>query len=66
LALTLWCARADLGAEDDPAQDRARLSRLVARHDAGLDLPLSAAERAALPVAMARNPSRRMVGGWRG
>jgi hypothetical protein len=54
--LTLWCARCDLSAEGDPARDRARLRRLVASYDAGLDLPLSAGERAALPVAMAPTP----------
>ena len=30
------------------------MRRLVAGYDRGLDLPLSAAERAALPVAVAR------------
>jgi Ser/Thr protein kinase RdoA (MazF antagonist) len=64
LALTLHCAHADLGAEGGPAQDRARLGRLAASYDTGLDLPLSAAERAALPVAMARQPCRRSGGGW--
>jgi Ser/Thr protein kinase RdoA (MazF antagonist) len=63
LALTLWCARCDLGAEGDPAQGRTRLGRLVAGYDAGLDLPLSAVERAALPVAMARQPLS-SIGGW--
>jgi Ser/Thr protein kinase RdoA (MazF antagonist) len=60
LALTLHCA---LGADGDPARDRARLRRLVASYDAGLDLPLSAGERAALPVAMARQPLS-SIGGW--
>jgi Ser/Thr protein kinase RdoA (MazF antagonist) len=63
LAFTLHCARCDLGAEDGPAQEPARLGRLVAGYDAGLDLPLSAAERAALPVAMARQPLS-SIGGW--
>jgi Ser/Thr protein kinase RdoA (MazF antagonist) len=63
LALTLWCAHADLGAEGDPTQERARLARLVASYDAALDLPLSAAERAGLPVAMARHPLS-SIGGW--
>jgi Ser/Thr protein kinase RdoA (MazF antagonist) len=63
LALTLWCARTDLTFEGDPTQERVRLSRLVSRYDAGLDLPLSAAERAALPVAMARQPLS-SIGGW--
>jgi Ser/Thr protein kinase RdoA (MazF antagonist) len=63
LALTLWCARCDLGAEGGPAQDHARLRRLVDRYDAGLDLRLSAGERAALPLAMARHPLS-SIGGW--
>jgi Ser/Thr protein kinase RdoA (MazF antagonist) len=63
LALTLHCARADLDAEGGVAEDRARQRRLVAAYDAGLDLPLSAAERAALPVAMARQPLS-SIGGW--
>jgi Ser/Thr protein kinase RdoA (MazF antagonist) len=41
-----------------------RLPRqLVDGYDAGLDLPLSAAERAALPVAMARQ-ALSSIGGW--
>jgi homoserine kinase type II len=63
LALTLHCARADLKAEGGAAEDRAGLRRLVASYDAGLDLPLSAAERAALPLAMARQPLS-SIGGW--
>jgi Ser/Thr protein kinase RdoA (MazF antagonist) len=63
LALTLHCARCDLAAEGGPAQERARLGRLVAGYDAALDLPLAAAERAALPVAMARQPLS-SIGGW--
>jgi homoserine kinase type II len=63
LALTLWCAHCDLGAEGGPAQHRVGLRRLVAGYDAGLEAPLSAAERAALPVAMARQPLS-AIGGW--
>ena len=63
LALTLWCARCDLEVGGGPAQECARLGRLVASYDAGLDLPLSEAERAALPVAMARQPLS-SIGGW--
>ena len=63
LALTLWRARCDLAAEADPAADRARLGRLVAGYDAGLDIPLFETERAALPVAMARQPLS-SIGGW--
>jgi Ser/Thr protein kinase RdoA (MazF antagonist) len=63
LALTLQCARSDLGTHAEPAQIRARLRRLLAGYDADLDLPLSAAERTALPVAMARQPLS-SIGGW--
>jgi len=63
LALTLHCARSDLRAERGPVQDRDRLRRLVASYNAGLDLPLSDSERAALPVAMARQPLS-SIGGW--
>jgi Ser/Thr protein kinase RdoA (MazF antagonist) len=63
LALTLHCARCDLDVGGGPAQERARLGRLVASYDAGLDQPLATAERAALPVAMARQPLS-SIGGW--
>jgi Ser/Thr protein kinase RdoA (MazF antagonist) len=63
LALTLQCARTDLDTHAGPAENRARLRRLLASYDAGLDLPLSGAERAALPVAMARQPLS-SIGGW--
>jgi Ser/Thr protein kinase RdoA (MazF antagonist) len=63
LALTLHCARCDLGGQAGQVEELARLRRLVASYDAGLDLPLSAAERAALPVAMARQPLS-TIGGW--
>jgi Ser/Thr protein kinase RdoA (MazF antagonist) len=63
LALTLWCARCDLDAEDGPVKERARLRRLVDSYDVGLDLRLSATERAALPLAMARQPLS-SIGGW--
>ena len=39
------------------------MRRLVASYDRSLDLPLSTAERAALPVAMARQPLS-SIGGW--
>jgi Ser/Thr protein kinase RdoA (MazF antagonist) len=63
LALTLHCARCDLDGQAGPVEELARLRRLVAGYDRGLDLPLSAAERAALPVAMARQPLS-SIGGW--
>jgi Ser/Thr protein kinase RdoA (MazF antagonist) len=63
LARTLWCARADLSAVGGPTEERARLRRLVASYDAGLEVPLAGVERAALPVAMARQPLS-SIGGW--
>jgi Ser/Thr protein kinase RdoA (MazF antagonist) len=63
LALTLHCARCDLDVGGGPVEERARLGRLVASYDAALDLPLSAGERAALPLAMARQPLS-SIGGW--
>jgi Ser/Thr protein kinase RdoA (MazF antagonist) len=63
LALTLWCAGADLGVEAGSDALRGRLARLVAGYDAGLEVPLSAAERAALPLAMARHPLS-SIAGW--
>ena len=63
LALTLHCARCDLDADGGPVGEHARLRRLAAGYDAALDLPLSAAERAALPVAIARQPLS-SIGVW--
>jgi Ser/Thr protein kinase RdoA (MazF antagonist) len=63
LALTLWCAGFDLGGGIDPAQELPRLRRLVVGYDAAAELPLSAAERAVLPLAMARQPLS-SIGGW--
>jgi Ser/Thr protein kinase RdoA (MazF antagonist) len=61
LALTLHHASFDLGAglEELPA----RLARLVRGYDRGLEVPLSDAERAALPLAMARQ-SLSSIAGW--
>jgi Ser/Thr protein kinase RdoA (MazF antagonist) len=63
LALTLWCAGADLDAAAGPDALHGRLAHLVAGYDAGLEVPLSAAERAALPLAMARHPLS-SIAGW--
>jgi Ser/Thr protein kinase RdoA (MazF antagonist) len=63
LALTLWCASADLGTGAATTEVLPRLRRLLVRYDASADLPLSAAERAALPLAMARQPLS-SIGGW--
>jgi hypothetical protein len=64
LARTLWCARCDLDAEGGPVEELVRLGRLVGGYDAGLEVPLAAVERAALPVAMARQPLSSIGGGW--
>jgi aminoglycoside phosphotransferase (APT) family kinase protein len=61
LALTLHHAGSDLGA--GPRGLPARLARLVSAYDRGLEVPLSGAERAALPLAMARQ-SLSSIGGW--
>jgi Ser/Thr protein kinase RdoA (MazF antagonist) len=63
LALTLWWASLDLGTGAGAGEDLSHLRRLVASYDAGLDVGLSAAERAALPLAMARQPLW-AIGGW--
>ena len=63
LALMLHCARCDLGGQAGAVEELARLRRQVASYDGGLDLPLSAAERTSLPVAMARQPLS-SIGGW--
>jgi len=59
LALTLKCAAADLR----PAFDVGHLTALVAAYDAGADRPLSTAERAALPIAIARQ-ALSSIAGW--
>jgi Ser/Thr protein kinase RdoA (MazF antagonist) len=61
LALTLHHAGSDLGA--GPRELPARLARLAGAYDRGLEVPLSDAERAALPLAMARQ-SLSAIGGW--
>ncbi len=63
LALTLYYTNSTFA--DDPLSDaRIRsLRRLVDAYDSGLDEPLSANERAALPLAMARQPLW-AVGKW--
>jgi Ser/Thr protein kinase RdoA (MazF antagonist) len=63
VALTLHCARADLSTVAGPAEELLRLRGLVASYDASLDIPLSETERAALPVAIARQPLS-SIGGW--
>lgn len=67
LALTLHFADATLGGPDKDdagaAARIARLRRLVDAYDRGLDVPLSTAERAAVPWALARQPLW-AIGGW--
>ncbi|HYN17545.1 MAG TPA: phosphotransferase [Actinomycetes bacterium] len=62
LALTLRCAGSGLGAGAGPPETLARLARLAAGYGAALEVPLSAAERAALPLAMARQSLASLVG----
>jgi homoserine kinase type II len=62
LALTLYFADSSLGQEDDGVRI-ARLRRLVDAYDSGLGNPLTTAERAALPSAIARQPLW-AIGGW--
>jgi len=56
LALTLFFAASTLGRNWHDEEYLARFRRLVDAYDGGLDAPLSAAERAALPLALARQP----------
>jgi len=63
LALTLYYTNSTFS-EDPVSDDRiARLRRLVDAYDRGLDDPLSPIERAALPLALARQPLW-WVGRW--
>ena len=56
LALTLYYTNSSF-AEDQTSDDRIRrLRTLVDAYDSGLDEPLTSAERAALPLALARVP----------
>ena len=63
LALTLYFA--SLTYAEDPASDDQirRLRRLIDAYNRGLATPLSSAERAALPLALARQPLW-SIGGW--
>lgn len=63
LALTLYFAC--MQSFEDPVSDEQlrRLGRLLDAYDAGSAIPLSATERAALPVALARQPLW-SIGGW--
>lgn len=56
LALTLYFTNSTFS--EDPLSDAriGRLHRLVDAYDRGLDVPLIPAERAALPIALARQP----------
>jgi Ser/Thr protein kinase RdoA (MazF antagonist) len=61
LALTLYC----FACSDAPASDKrfGKLRSLVDAYEGGLDEPLSLVERAALPLAIARQPLW-SIGGW--
>jgi Ser/Thr protein kinase RdoA (MazF antagonist) len=63
LALTLYYTNSTFS-EDPVSDDRvSRLRRLVDAYDRGLDEPLTSVERAALPLALARQPLW-AVGRW--
>jgi homoserine kinase type II len=56
LALTLYYTNSTF-ADDQTSDERIRMLRtLVDAYDSGLDEPLTAIERAALPLALARTP----------
>lgn len=57
LALTLYFFLLEPGRDLPKAADRAQVRRFVDAYDAGTTLPLSADERAALPLAIARQPA---------
>jgi homoserine kinase type II len=63
VALTLYFMNAEPGSDIDHDRRRLRLRRLLDAYDAGLQPRLTAAERAALPLAVARQPLW-SVGGW--
>jgi homoserine kinase type II len=57
LALTLYFFLLEPGRDLPTAADRAQVRRFVDAYDAGTTLPLSSDERAALPLAIARQPA---------
>ena len=63
LALTLYYMSCEPGLPVGVAEWMGLLRRLVDGYDSGLEVRLSSAERAALPVALARQPLW-SVGGW--
>ncbi len=63
LALTLYFALSDLAKGDVSDETIGRLAALVSKYDYGLDVALTAQERAALPLALARQPLW-SIGGW--
>jgi Ser/Thr protein kinase RdoA (MazF antagonist) len=63
LALTLYFALSDLAKGNLSAETLRRVTGLITRYDQNLDVHLSAQERAALPLAIARQPLW-SIGGW--
>jgi homoserine kinase type II len=63
LALTLYFTCLEFLKEPITGQQLARLRRMLDAYDRGADRPLTTAERAALPLAMARQPLW-SIGGW--
>jgi Ser/Thr protein kinase RdoA (MazF antagonist) len=63
LALTLYYTNSTFSEDPVSAERAGRLRRLVDAYDRGLDEPLTSVERAALPLAIARQPLW-WVGRW--
>lgn len=63
LALTLYFALSDLAAGDVSERTIRMLAGLTSAYQTGLEVPLSVQERAALPLALARQPLW-SIGGW--
>ena len=63
LALTIWFLLLEPGAGLPTDDSIALVAQLLDAYDAGTHRPLSAAERASLPLAVARQPAW-SVGGW--
>ncbi|WP_152362206.1 phosphotransferase enzyme family protein [Microlunatus speluncae] len=63
LALTLYFYLLEPGRDLPTAADRRQIRRFVDAYDAGTSLPLSPGERAALPLAIARQPAW-SIGRW--
>lgn len=63
VGLTLYFMNSEAGTDIDDGRRPLLLRRLLDAYDSGLETQLTAAERAALPLALARQPLW-SVGGW--